>query len=395
MPSADRPATPAVPRRRILLIVGAFPKAVSPDSGGGVLASCSALLDAGIGELFDLRLVDTTQRIFPTPSAPVRLLWSLPRIMRFFVALLKRPAPDGALIFLSEGLSFIEKSLLAVCAKAMGLTVAIAPRGGGVRRELAQSAAMRTVARLTMRRVDHVICQGESWVSFFAQFLDPPEPDRTRLISLLNWTATAEMLTIGQERLGQEQRDDGLRVLFFGWIIREKGIVEMIEAFAIAAQRVPGLQLTIAGTGAFESEARALCQAKTVAGSVVFSGWLHGAAKLDALREADCLCLPSWSEGMPNAVIEAMACALPCVVTPVGGVPDAAPAEAVAIHVPVKDPQALADAFERLARDRALRRRLSIQAFERARTHFTATHALAVFGRIFGALPQQRDRPVR
>lgn len=55
------------------------------------------------------------------------------------------------------------------------------------------------------------------------------------------------MLTIGLERLARKQRDGGLGVFFFGWTIREKGIVEMIDAFAIAARRVPGLQLTVAG----------------------------------------------------------------------------------------------------------------------------------------------------
>lgn len=399
--------------------MGAFPAQPDPGISGGVLISCQALLKAGIGDHFDLRLIDTTQKSVTTPSVARRLLSALPRIGHFLAAVLARPRPRGALIFLSEGFSFLEKCLLARIASALGLIVVIAPRGGGIRAEIANSRVMRTVATSTVTQVDHVICQGENWVRYFETLIGPAAVAAapTRLVSLMNWTASDDYLAIGRERLGAGKAPTAgvLRVLFFGQLLREKGILEMIEGFALARQRLAdegradegrdgegvadgavadgavankapapvGLTLVVAGKGPLEAEARALAERLGVADAVSFPGWLDGQAKRAALVEADCLCLASWSEGLPNALVEAMAAGLPTIMTPVGGIPDAAPDGQVSLHVAVRDPEAIASAIQMLARDPVLRLRLGAAAQARAEAEFTAPRAVAVIAGLF------------
>ena len=388
MPRVERAPTRTRP---VLLILGAFPKpGTAIGVGGGVLTSCKALLDAGLGDWFELKLIDTTQRTQLPQSAPVRMMWAVPRMLKFFGALLRAPRPDGTLIFLSVGFSFVEKSLLALGAKMLGVKVAIAPRGGPIRDEVAASRIMYRIVQTTVRRVDHVICQGESWVEFFSQFLEPGTANRGKLIAIMNWTASERALALGAARIGRLEAQapkPALHFLFFGWIIPEKGVAELIEGFALAHARVPQIRLKIAGAGTFEAEARSLAASHALGDAIEFVGWVSGDAKYAALESADCLCLPSWSEGMPNAVIEAMSAALPCVVTPVGAVGDAAPHESTSLHVPLRDPRAIASAFERLATDGALCVRLSIAAHERAKQRFTAPNALQAIGRMFGATP--------
>ncbi|WP_437336729.1 glycosyltransferase family 4 protein [Sorangium sp. So ce394] len=91
----------------------------------------------------------------------------------------------------------------------------------------------------------------------------------------------------------------------------------------------------------------------------------------DLLLAADFFVLPSRDEGLPLAVLEAMARSLPVVVTPVGGVPEVVRSEEHGLLVPVDDPDALAAAIERLARDPALRRRLGEAGHARVRDDFS------------------------
>ncbi|WP_437877474.1 glycosyltransferase family 4 protein [Sorangium sp. So ce513] len=91
----------------------------------------------------------------------------------------------------------------------------------------------------------------------------------------------------------------------------------------------------------------------------------------DLLVGADFFVLPSRNEGLPLAVLEAMARRLPVVVTPVGGVPEVVHHEEHGLIVPVDDADALADAIERLARDRALGRRLGEAGHARVRDDFS------------------------
>ncbi|WP_438027733.1 glycosyltransferase family 4 protein [Sorangium sp. So ce233] len=91
----------------------------------------------------------------------------------------------------------------------------------------------------------------------------------------------------------------------------------------------------------------------------------------DLLAAADFFVLPSRDEGLPLAVLEAMARRLPVVVTPVGGVPEVVRNEQHGLLVPVDAPDALADAIERLARDPALGRRLGEAGHVRVRDDFS------------------------
>ncbi|WP_437289416.1 glycosyltransferase family 4 protein [Sorangium sp. So ce406] len=91
----------------------------------------------------------------------------------------------------------------------------------------------------------------------------------------------------------------------------------------------------------------------------------------DLLVAADFFVLPSRDEGLPLAVLEAMARRLPVVVTPVGGVPEVVRNEEHGLLVPVDAPDALADAIERLARDPALGRRLGEAGHVRVRDDFS------------------------
>ena len=124
-----------------------------------------------------------------------------------------------------------------------------------------------------------------------------------------------------------------------------KGGDVLLDALPAIIDRHPGVQVTIAGPG--EPPARLAA----VNGSATWLGWLDADAKARALREADIFLMPSTSEGLPVALLEAMAYGKPIVATRVGGIPDVLADGTEGLLVPPGDADALAGAVVTLVGD--------------------------------------------
>lgn len=111
-------------------------------------------------------------------------------------------------------------------------------------------------------------------------------------------------------------------VLFLGRLEREKGVFDLVEAVATIAHLVPGIRLTLCGAGSAKGELEQLAVQKGIGGLVAFPGWVDGEVKADFLRRSGVFVLPSYAEGMPMAVLEAMAASTPVVATRVGAIAD-------------------------------------------------------------------------
>lgn len=148
------------------------------------------------------------------------------------------------------------------------------------------------------------------------------------------------------------------RILFAGVITARKGAVDLLAASETLRARGVAHELLLAGGTPDEgpdAEAevrRHLHPAARLLGPVPHEG-------MGALYAGcDVFCLPSWWEGMPLSVLEAMASGLPVVATDVGDISEAVEDGVTGLLVPARDPAALADALERVLTDEALRARL-------------------------------------
>ncbi|MBL4811542.1 MAG: glycosyltransferase family 4 protein [Rhodobacteraceae bacterium] len=142
--------------------------------------------------------------------------------------------------------------------------------------------------------------------------------------------------------VGQRQ---GKNLLFVGRLAAVKGIPVLFEALQIALKTQPDLHLTLIGDGpermALETEARQL----GLSPSLSFVGYQSQTAVAKTLEDTDCLVLPSFAEGVPVVLMEAMAASVPVIATSVGGVGELVENKTNGILVAPGDAAALAEAI--------------------------------------------------
>lgn len=138
--------------------------------------------------------------------------------------------------------------------------------------------------------------------------------------------------------------DDDRVVLYVGNIQASKGCADLMQAFGQLRQRVPGLKLVYVGAGPLAGSLAAQAAAMGAVADVRFAGRLLHEQIVQWFGAADVFCLPSHAEGVPNVVLEAMACGTPVVASRVGGIPEVLP-EFAGLMVPAKEPGALAEAL--------------------------------------------------
>jgi glycosyltransferase involved in cell wall biosynthesis len=201
----------------------------------------------------------------------------------------------------------------------------------------------------------------------------------------------AELAYLLQRPMPARRRGDGeLHVLAVGRLVRKKGFDVLIDALAILRQRGVRWRARIAGEdGEAGDDLRRRIANDGLLDRIDLVGPITQASLYDEYQCADVLCLPCRvdedgdRDGIPNVLIEAMACGVPVVTTSVSGIPEVVDDEVTGLIVPVEDAVATANAIERLGRDAALAERLAGDAAARVRERFDGDRLALDLARLF------------
>jgi glycosyltransferase involved in cell wall biosynthesis len=169
-------------------------------------------------------------------------------------------------------------------------------------------------------------------------------------------------------RVCADRRDERPTILSVGRLTAEKGHRVLLEAMPRIAQAVPGARLRICGVGEEQERLKQQAEANGLLAQVELLGFI-----LDVRRElasADVFVMPSLSEGLGVAVLEAMAMAKPVVAADAGGLPEAVAHGESGLVVRAGDAPALADALVSLLTDEQRRKEMGRRGRERALAHF-------------------------
>ena len=149
-------------------------------------------------------------------------------------------------------------------------------------------------------------------------------------------------------------------ILFAGTIIPRKGYMDLIRAFAKIASKYKDWKIVFAGNGEID-KAQLAIKELNIEQQVKFLGWVRGEQKDRAFQEASIYCLASDGEGFPMGVLDAWAYGIPCVVTPVGGIPDIVKDGVNGLIFPVGDIETLSQKLESLILDESLRKQIVVE----------------------------------
>lgn len=171
-------------------------------------------------------------------------------------------------------------------------------------------------------------------------------------------------------------------ILFLGNLMERKGIGDLIAALSMLPAGVADWHLIVAGGGDVEKY-RDLCAHIGLSGKISFLGWVDRQRSLSLLAASDILVLPSYDEGLPLVILEAMGSGAAVVCTPVGSIPEFLRDRETAVFVEPGDSTALSRILAELVDDPAFRGRLAAAAKSDYDEFFSLTSFCSELSKIY------------
>lgn len=276
--------------------------------------------------------------------------------------------------------SFWRKSVFMALALLARWPVVFHLHGGGFGEFYEQECGplRRALVRFFLGRAACIVVVSERWAAWMKGVTRNP-----RIAVIPNGIALPPPAA--------QPRESAL-VLFHGRCCEGKGIYDLLQAMLALRREFPRVRLDCAGDGEVDEVERSVA-ALGLADRVRVHGWIGPGQRDEFLARATVFVLPSHAEGLPMALLEAMAAGCPVVASAVGGIPDVVTDGVNGLLVPPGDPRALQEAIARVLADPALAARLGRCARETVAARYTAARSVERVEQIYesmGTVPLSR-----
>lgn len=369
-------ASVATPTHARVLMLG-----TDPDMRGGVASVVSTLREAGLFERCRVTYVATH-----VDGGRFRKLLKFARAF----ALAVRTMSSGSIALVhahvSANGSFWRKALLLAIARQLGIPTVFHLHDGRFN-EFARTgfggSVLRWCIRQTLERSDSVIVLSARWSKWAKEFAPR---SRVRIIG--------NPVQCPVNLVRPHESDDAAadrRILFLGKICEEKGAFDLLDAFEAFQATHPRWRLVLGGNGEIGKFQQSTASVG-LADRVECLGWVSGSQKDLELSRADVFVLPSYGEGMPVSLLEAMAYRTAVIATPVGGVPDMMTPEVHGLWIEPGDVKGLAVALSRLAESPELRSRLGHAARSHVLEQFSTERVVSQVCEVYAEVARARGR---
>jgi glycosyltransferase involved in cell wall biosynthesis len=205
--------------------------------------------------------------------------------------------------------SFYRKSIALLIAKLYAKKTVIHIHGGGFKEFYYKSLFKNILIKPILNSADQVICLSDNWLEFFSNQLQLkntvvlPNP-----IALPSFDAKPIV-------------SNRIELIYFGAVVATKGIFDLVNYLITNRHFKEGkILLHVCGEGELE-KLRSIVELHHLEKQIFIHGWISGSMKLDLFQNADVFILPSFAEGLPMSILEAMSFGKPIIATNVGGIP--------------------------------------------------------------------------
>ncbi|WP_308759959.1 glycosyltransferase [uncultured Bacteroides sp.] len=218
-------------------------------------------------------------------------------------------------IHTAAGASFKRKMIMAKTAKIFGKKVILHMHAADFV-EFYEASTNKEWIENGIKACDKLIVLSPQWKSFFVNI----GIKEMNIIILNNIVTPPSEEVLEKKRKQNVNMKPQLRFLFLGWLGKRKGIWDLLDVIIAHHKELKGKFMLRFGGNEFEDKIKKLIVNNHLEDVAQFEGWVSGQKKTELLEWANCFILPSYNEGLPISILEAMSYGMPVVSTPVGGI---------------------------------------------------------------------------
>lgn len=171
-------------------------------------------------------------------------------------------------------------------------------------------------------------------------------------------------------------------IAYIGALSREKGILNFVKAALISLKKRKDIKFIIIGDGVLRDNIEEIVRLSQLEDNIKIVGWMKYSNIPQCLNTAKLVVVPSYSEGLPNLLVEAMACGTPVLATPVGAISDVVKDGKTGFLLNSNDPTHIAKRVTALLDNTELLEEVSINAYKYVRESFSYEKTLRVWQKI-------------
>ena len=317
---------------------------------GGISSVVNDWLEAGIDQKLNLKYISTLQ-----DGRPGRYIGKFSDALRAYSRLfieIMRPV-DIVHIHLSSYMSFYRKLVIFWLARMRGVKTVVHLHGS-MFREFYENGhtAQKKLITWVFNNSDAIIVLSKAWCQFISEI------SSNNNIHILHNGVSAEKF---QQTKSVDKNQT--TITFMGRLGERKGTYDLLEAFIRLSKEIPEVELLLGGDGNIEG-VKELVDKKGLSDRIHVLGWISGPQKLKVFAKTDIYALPSYNEGLPVSILEAMASGVPIISTPVGGIPEAVIEGRNGFLVQPGDIDTLYLRLSELCRDKQLRQNMGRESIQ-------------------------------
>lgn len=305
-------------KKSTVLIIGSYPPPY-----GGIAVYTKNLLNSPVKEHFDLLLLRTASRSAGEKQKPLikKLTREIRDLLSLSYTLLKDRNIKIVQVNSSSYLGFWRYTMYILIAKSFQRKIILRLSGGGFKDFYENCGKLgKWYIEYILALSDKIIVLTHRWKSFFSTLTDPNQivvvPNAVYYQDFDSNFNKAEVLA--EHGLSKDE----IVCTFLGGMLRDKGVLEILEVIEdiLSRETDKNIYFVFAGEGPLVNRIKDYC--RRFKQNVTYLGCVDKERKIKLLNLSNILLLPSYAEGFPNALLEAMAVGLPVITTHVGGIPD-------------------------------------------------------------------------
>jgi glycosyltransferase involved in cell wall biosynthesis len=360
--------------KKKMLLVGITP----PPMNGMAMAASFIINSKKINNKYNIKLLDIADRRGLENVGKLDL-WNIylaiNNAIRFFYYLIAFKPDIVYLPIAQNKLGFLRDSVFLIQAKILHRKTIVHLHGGCFDKFYKNSSLFfKKFIRFSLSKVEKAIVLSENLVHLFDGVVL-----QNKVVSIPNGIAPVKKKQKYNNKIG--------KIAYLGALDKRKGYIDLIRAVGILINDYPDIEVSFAGglcSHSYFPEAQEEIRKNNLKNNVRFLGVLSGEEKFDFLRASDIFVFPSWNEGMPYVVLEAMGAGLPIITTNVGSLPTMITSCNGRLIDP-RDYQQLAKTISFLISDPNLCRKMGEENVERARTKYSVDNYINDLDFLFGS----------